>query len=49
MKIIIKGTKTVEEYKDVYARLQQYGEEHEAEVMRWEWGVVTSDGKPVTI
>ena len=34
MKIVIKGTKTVEEYKDVYARLQQYGEEHEAEVMR---------------
>lgn len=49
MRIVIKGTNTIEEYKAVYSSLQAYGEEHGAEVMRWEWGEASADGEPVKI
>lgn len=43
-KMIIKGTKTVDEYKHILALLQQYADAHGASVMRWEYGRVTADG-----
>lgn len=49
MRIIIKGTKNIDEYKRVRRALERYGEEHGAEVMKWEWGTTTADGVPVKI
>lgn len=49
MKIVIKGTDTVEQYKSVYSALQAYGEDHGAQEMRWEWGTISADGEPVRL
>lgn len=49
VKTIIKGTKTIEEYKRILALLTQYADAHGASVMRWEHGRAMADGEEIDL
>lgn len=47
VKIVIKGTRSIDEYKGIRQVMEEYAQEHEVSEIRWDNGIMLADGVPV--